>query len=166
MYIIDCYFSRMVTLNTQQHLKDWLLIVFCYFTFFDLIVFFLVFSFQTLMYKETSRLLSILHIVYFESFCYVMYYIAFEICIGEHFLEDCFYCYSQQMKSSVAHEPLIPYNLIKRTPYFFLGRELLFIDLKPGTHTKQLKNVQSNKNFLNMTWHFLLKSSYNNILNR
>ena len=80
-----------------------------------------------------------------------MYYIAFEICIGEHFLEDCFYCYSQQIKSSVAHEPLIPYNLIKRTPYFFLGRELLFIDLKPGTHNKQLKNVQSNKNFLNMT---------------
>ena len=79
-----------------------------------------------------------------------MYYIAFEICIGEHFLEDCLYCYSQQIKSSVAHEPLIPYNLIKRTPYFFLGRELLFIDLKPGTHTKQLKNVQSNKNFLNM----------------
>ena len=147
MYIIDCYFSRMVTLNTQQHLKDWLLIVFCYFTFFDLIVFFLVFSFQTLMYKETSRLLSILHIVYFESFCYVMYYIAFEICIGEHFLEDCLYCYSQQIKSSVAHEPLIPYNLIKRTPYFFLGRELLFIDL---THI--LSNVKTFIEAIKTSW--------------
>ena len=120
MYIIDCYFSRMVTLNTQQHLKDWLLIVFCYFTFFDLIVFFLVFSFQTLMYKETSRLLSILHIVYFESFCYVMYYIVLEICIGIwHFLEDCFYFYFQQINSAVANESLIPYNLLKKASYFF-----------------------------------------------
>ena len=27
-------------------------------------------------------------------------------------------------------------------PYFYLGRELLFIDLKLDTHTKQLKSVQ------------------------
>ena len=110
----------MVTLNTQQHLKDWLLIVFRYFTFFDLIVFFLVISFQTLMYRETSRLLSILHIVYFESFCYVMYYIVSEICIGIwHFLQDCFYCYFQQINSAVANESLIPYNLFKKASFFF-----------------------------------------------
>lgn len=30
------------------------------------------------------------------------------------FLEDCFYCYSQQIIPSVANESLIPYNLTKR----------------------------------------------------
>ena len=57
------------------------------------------------------------------------------------FLTEMFYCYSQQIKSAVAKESWIPYNLIKRAPYFFLGRELLFIDLKRDTHTKKLKNV-------------------------
>ena len=59
-----------------------------------------------------------------------MHYIVSEIFIGEHLLEDCFYCYSQMIKSDVANESLIPYNLA----IFFLGRELLFIDLKLG-HT-------------------------------
>ena len=54
-----------------------------------------------------------------ESFCCVMYYIVSEICIGGHFLEDCFYCYSQQIKSAVANESLIPHNLMKKAPYFF-----------------------------------------------
>ena len=75
---------------------------------------------------------------YFEGFCHVMYYEVSEICIGGHFLEDCFYCYSQQTKSAIVNEFLVPYNLIKRTPYFFLGRELLFIDL---THI--LSNVKT-----------------------
>ena len=48
-----------------------------------------------------------------------MYSIVPEICIGGHFLEDCFYCYSQQIKPAAANESLINYNLIKRTPYFF-----------------------------------------------
>ena len=42
-----------------------------------------------------------------------MYYIVSKICIGGRFLEDCFYCYSQQIISAVANESLIPYNLIK-----------------------------------------------------
>ena len=67
-----------------------------------------------------------------------MYYEVSEICIGDHFLEDCFYCYSQQTKSAIVNEFLVPYNLVKRTPYFFLGRELLFIDL---THI--LSNVKT-----------------------
>ena len=79
--------------------------------------------------------------VYFESFCYVMYYIVLEIRIARHFLEDRFYFYSQQIKSAVANESLTPYNLIKRGPYFFLGRELLFIDFVQ----------RSNKNILNLT---------------
>ena len=40
-----------------------------------------------------------------------------EISIGVHFLKDCFYYSYQQIKS--ANESLIPYNLIKRAPYFF-----------------------------------------------
>ena len=48
------------------------------------------------------------------SFCYVMYYIVPEICIGGRFLDDCSYCYSQQIVSAVAHKSLIPHNLIKK----------------------------------------------------
>ena len=43
-----------------------------------------------------------------------MYYIVPEKCIGERFLEDCFYCYSQEIISAVANQSLIPYNLIRR----------------------------------------------------
>ena len=87
------------------------------------------------MHKETPHLKSISHIVYFE-FLLLMYYTVSEICTGGRFLDDCFYCCSQQIRSAVANESLIPYNLIKWAPYFFLDRELLFADLKLGTHTK------------------------------
>ena len=74
-------------------------------------------------------------------------------------------CIRRQIKSAVANEYLIPYNVIKRATMFYLGRELLFIDLKLSTHSKYLKNVQrSNKNVCDMT--FLLKSSYINNLSR
>ena len=53
---------------------------------------------------------------YTLSFCYVTYYTVSKICIDGCFLEDCFYCYSQQIISDVANESLIPYNLIKRAP--------------------------------------------------
>ena len=40
-----------------------------------------------------------------------------EIWIGGSFLEDCFYCYSQQIISAIANEFLIPYkDLMKRAP--------------------------------------------------
>ena len=45
-----------------------------------------------------------------------MYCIVLEICIDGIILEDCFYCYSQQIISAVANEFLIPSNLIKRAP--------------------------------------------------
>ena len=51
----------------------------------------------------------------FSFFC-VMYYIVLEICVGGSFLEDCFYCYSQQIISAVGSEYLIPNNLVKRAP--------------------------------------------------
>ena len=92
---------------------------FLLFHIYYLVIFFLTISFQTLMHKEISHLSSISHILYFESFCYVMYYIVPEICTVGHFSEDCFYCYSQQIKSAVANESLIAYNLKKRAPYFF-----------------------------------------------
>ena len=75
-----------------------------------------------------------------------------KICIGGHLLDDCFYCYSKKIKSAVANEFLIHYSLVKRASYVFLGRELLFIDLKLGAHTTYLKSVQrSNKKLLNVT---------------
>ena len=58
----------------------------------------------------------IYRISYALRFYYVMYYIVLEMHIGERFLEDYFYCYSQQIMSAAANESLIPYNLIKRAP--------------------------------------------------
>ena len=46
-----------------------------------------------------------MHIIFILlEFCYVMYYILLKICIGEHFWEDCFCCYSQQIKSAIAND--------------------------------------------------------------
>ena len=49
------------------------------------------------------------------SSCNVMYYIVSKICIGGRFLEDHFYCYSQQVISAVAIASLIPYNQSKKS---------------------------------------------------
>ena len=59
---------------------------------------------------------NLYRISYTLSFCYVMYYLVSEICIGGRFLEDCLYCYSQKILSPVAIESLILYNLIKGAP--------------------------------------------------
>ena len=45
-----------------------------------------------------------------------MYQIVLEMFIGGRFLEDCCYCYSQQIISAVPNEALILYDLIKRAP--------------------------------------------------
>ena len=60
--------------------------------------------------RNIVSIIYIAYIIYFESFCYVMYY----ICIGGRFLEDCSYYYSQQIISAVANESLICFNLVKR----------------------------------------------------
>ena len=44
-----------------------------------------------------------------------MYCIVSEDYVGGRFLEDYFYCYSQQIISTIAKESLIPYNLTQRT---------------------------------------------------
>ena len=66
--------------------------------------------------SHAHHVYNLYHISHALRFCYVMYYILSKLCIGEPFLEDCFYWYSQQIIYDVANESLIPYNLIKRTP--------------------------------------------------
>ena len=56
LYITEYCFPRIITLNTQHHLKEDLLVLSCCFTFSYLIIFFFIISFQTLIHKETSRL--------------------------------------------------------------------------------------------------------------
>ena len=59
---------------------------------------------------------SLYRISYTLSFFYVMYYVVSEMCFGGGFSEDCFYCYSQQIITTVTNESLIPYNLLKQAP--------------------------------------------------
>ena len=91
------------------------LILSCYFTFLISSGFFFIISFQTLMHKK-HHIYNLCHIPYTSSFCYQMYSITSEIYIGGRYLEDCFYCYFQQIISVVANEYLILYHLIKRAP--------------------------------------------------
>ena len=101
IHIINYYRWRMVTWNTQQFLKD-LLIISRYFTFFlSLLCYYFFSNSQTLM-----------------SIIYMAYHIhrVSEICIGGRFLENCFYCYSQQIISALAKEFLIPCNLTHKEP--------------------------------------------------
>ena len=88
---------------------------FSLFQFFYLIVLFFVIPFQTFMHKK-HHVCNLYRISYILSFCYIMYDIVSEICIGGRFLEDYFYCYSQELISAIAIESLIPYNFIKRVP--------------------------------------------------
>ena len=68
------------------------------------------------------------------------------ICKGGHFLENCFYCYSQQIKSAVANKSLIPYNRIKRAPHFF-WEENCYLLTWNLTHI--LSNLKSFKEAIN-----------------
>ena len=121
--------------NTEQYLKEDLLILSEFLTFSYSCIIFSIMSLQALMHKETSRQKSTLYIDYFYyytivillSFYYLMYYIVLETYFGGHFSEECFYCYSQQ------------YLLQLNNPWFLhraLSREVPLIDLKIGTHTK------------------------------
>ena len=84
------------------------------------------------MHKETSQFIS--HIV--SSMRNFYEYTRVGNMYWEHFLEDYFYYYSQPIIYAVANESLIPYNLIKMAPCFFMDRELLFIELNFDTYTK------------------------------
>ena len=107
----------MITWNTQQYLKEDLLIRCRYFTFsFTLIVFLLIVSLQTLMFKEAPLYYNLYCLLYTLSFCYVMNYVVSGIYFSGHVLEDCFYSYSQHIISAVAKISLIPYKLTQRAP--------------------------------------------------
>ena len=109
---------------TPQHLKEDLLITLCFFivNFFNSFYIFCIslFSFLLSLFKLscTKKYLAynLYCISYTLRFCYVMYYIVLEICIGGRFLEDCFHCCSQQIMSDVANKSLLSYNLTKRAP--------------------------------------------------
>ena len=115
IYIIDYHFSRMITLNTHQHPKEEILILFRYFTCFISSFSFLL-SILKLSGTKKNHVYNLYRMSYTLRFCVVMYYIVSEICIGGRFLEDCFCCYTQQFILAVATEFLIPYNLINRAP--------------------------------------------------
>ena len=110
--ITDYYFSRMITLNTQQHLKEDLLILFCNFTFF-IPSFPLFYLFAN---SHAKRNITPMIYIAHHILC-IMYYIVSEICIGGRFLlEDYLVVIPQQIISATANQSLIPYNLIKRAP--------------------------------------------------
>ena len=73
------------------------------------------FSFSLSLFKlsctKKHHVCNLYHIWYTLRFYYVMSYIVPEICVGAGFLEDYFYCYSQQIISVVANESLISNNL-------------------------------------------------------
>ena len=94
------------SLNTKQHLKEE---SFSFSLLFSLIV--LSFLFKLSCTKK-HHVYNTHCILYTLSFCYVMYYIVPEICIGWCFLEDSFYRFSQFL-SVVASESIIPYNTVK-----------------------------------------------------
>ena len=58
---------------------------------------------------------NLYRVSYTLGFCDVMCYTVSEICIAGRFLEDCFYCFSQQIISAVANESFDPNNLIKNS---------------------------------------------------
>ena len=105
IYIIDSYFSRMITLNTASQR-----LTFDSFSFFQIFLSHRFLSYYLFPNSYAQRnITSVICITYLilDSFCYVMYYIVSEICIGGYFLEDVFYCYYQQMKSGETNESLI-----------------------------------------------------------
>ena len=59
MFIIEYYFSIMITRNTQQYLKEDILIISRYFTFSSSVIFFII-SQQTLIHIETSRVVYVI----------------------------------------------------------------------------------------------------------
>ena len=76
------------------------------------ILFISLFPFSLTLFKlscaKKHHVYNLYRISYTLSFCYVMYYIVSETCIGGRYLEDCFYCCSQSIISVVANEYLKP----------------------------------------------------------
>ena len=111
------------------------------FNSFSLFYFFFISSFSNS--HRQRNITSIIYIAYrilfaISSFCYVRHYIESEICIVGRFLEDCFYCYSQQIISTAANVSLIPYNLMK----------VIWDSVTPNPNTNQTLKTLNTTQFL------------------
>ena len=118
------------------------------FNSFSLFYFFLSsFSFLLSLFKlsciKKHHVHNLYRILHTSRFCYVMYYIISEKWIRGHFLEDCFYCYSQQIISVVAKESLIPNNFIQRAPKNTEPSKL-WHRVTPQTKSKNVKYGSTN----------------------
>ena len=115
IYIVDYLFAMMINWNTQQPLKEDLLILFCYFTLFS--SFCLLLSLFKLSCTKNNHACNLYRMSYTFSFCFLMYCIVSEKCNGGRFLEDSLYCYSQQIISAV----LFIIIVIIINNFFFVG---------------------------------------------
>ena len=85
--------------------------LFTSFSIFHIFLSFFIISLKILG-KKKYHIYDLYFISYTLSFIYLMYYIVSEILIGECFLEDCLYCYYQQVISAVAKESLSFFNFL------------------------------------------------------
>ena len=86
-----------------------------------------------------------------------MYYMVLEICIAGSRLEDCFYCYSQEIISAVDNESLTPHNLIQRAPE---TQNLVTLNVTPT----QIKKIKDTDQFLEQKILFHKKINNKNTL--
>ena len=130
VYIYYYYYSsNVITWNTQQYLEEDLLIS-CCLTFFLSSCSFLFISSKS---NSQRNITPLVYTAYHMSFCYVMYYIIWEISISGRFQEDCYYCYSQLIISLVATESSFPISLFKE------HQEC--ITLPPNATPSQIKKI-------------------------
>ena len=105
------------------------------FTFFSHLFLFLLSLFKLSCTKK-HHVYSPYCILHTLSSCNVMYYIVSKICIGGRFLEDHFYCYSQQVISAVAIASLIPYNQSKKSQ-----KHRTFNTITSNANSNQIKKM-------------------------
>ena len=96
------WFFKNDNLKYTAYLKENLLILSPYYTFSFYFIFFLL-SLWKISGTEKYHVYNLYFISYALSFINLIYYIAPEIFIGECFLEDCFYCYCQQIISALPY---------------------------------------------------------------
>ena len=96
------WFFKNDNLKYTAYLKENLLILSPYYTFSFYFIFFLL-SLWKISGTEKYHVYNLYFISYALSFINLIYDIAPEIFIGECFLEDCFYCYCQQIISALPY---------------------------------------------------------------
>ena len=114
LYALLTNFSRMITLNKQQHF----ILSFLFLFFFSLSLF-------KLSCTKKYHVYHLYRISYTLSFCNAIYYIVPEIYIGGRFLDDCLNCYYQEFIS----KSLCDKNLLPRVYVTATGFELTMTQL-------------------------------------